>query len=92
MRVIKSEWHQVERRYATEIDIDFLAEACPDMSDEELNEMMDRLESGEMTLEELEEVAGDAWYEIDWEWLDEDDWWTDRKGGYDVTYEVDNNE
>jgi len=30
MRVIKSEWHQVERRYATDIDIDFLAQVYPD--------------------------------------------------------------
>ena len=25
-------------------------------------------------------------YGMDWDWLDKDDWWTDRKGGYDVTY------
>ena len=90
MRVIKSEWHQVERRYATEIDIDFLAQVYPDMSDEELGEAMDRLERGDMTIDELMADAEDAWYEIDWEWLDEDDWWTDRKGGYEVTYEVEN--
>jgi hypothetical protein len=31
----------------------------------------------------------DAWNEgvnLDFDWLDEDDWWTDRKGGYEVTY------
>jgi len=36
-------------------------------------------------------VIEDAWtndIDLDWDWLDEDDWWTDRKGGYDVTYEV----
>ena len=43
MRVIKSEWHQVERRYATEIDTDFLSNVYPDMSDEELQEVLDRL-------------------------------------------------
>ena len=90
MRVIKSEWHQVERRYATDIDIDFLAQVYPDMSDEELQEVMDRLERGDMTIDELMADAEDQWFDIDWEWLDEDDWWTDRKGGYDVTYEVEN--
>ena len=90
MRVIKSEWHQVERRYATDIDIDFLVDVYPDMSDEELQEVMDRLERGDMTIDELMADAEDQWFDIDWEWLDEDDWWTDRKGGYDVTYEVEN--
>lgn len=90
MRVIKSEWHQVERRYATEIDIDFLSQVYPDMSDDELNEAMDRLERGDMTIDELMADAEDQWFDIDWEWLDEDDWWTDRKGGYEVTYEVEN--
>ena len=90
MRVIKSEWHQVERRYAADIDIDFLVDVYPDMSDEELQEVMDRLERGDMTIDELMADAEDQWFDIDWEWLDEDDWWTDRKGGYDVTYEVEN--
>jgi hypothetical protein len=88
MRVIKSEWHQVERRYATEIDTDFLSNVYPDMSDEELQEVLDRLERGDMSLDELMEDAEEQWYDIDWEWLDEDDWWTDRKGGYDVTFQV----
>ncbi len=48
--IVKSEWHQVERRYAIDFDEVLLAEIYPD--------------------------------------LDEDDWWTDRKGGYDVTYKV----
>lgn len=90
MRVIKSEWHSVERRYATEIDIDFLSDVYPDMSDEELQEVMDRLERGDMTIDELMADGEDRWFDIDWEWLDEDDWWTDRKGGYDITYEVEN--
>ena len=90
MRVIKSEWHQVERRYAADIDIDFLVDVYPDMSDEELQEVMDRLERGDMTIDELMADAEDQWFDIDWEWLDEDDWWTDRKGGYEVTYEVEN--
>ncbi len=36
-------------------------------------------------------VIENGWEEgvdLDWDWLDEDDWWTDRKGGYEVTYEV----
>ena len=50
---------------------------------------MRQLKEGEL---DASTVIEDAWTNdvtIDWDWLDEDDWWTDRKGGYDVTYEID---
>ena len=86
MRIIKSEWHQVEKRYGFDIDEDVLNEIYPDATVEEIEIKMLDLISGEL---DIEEVVNDAWNEgvdIDWEWLDEDDWWTDRKGGYEVTY------
>ncbi len=89
MRIVKSEWHSVERRYAAEIDEDTLNDIYPDATVEEIEQKMADLASGDLS---IETVINDAWEEgidIDWEWLDEDDWWTDRKGGYDVTYEVD---
>ena len=90
MRIVKSEWHSVERRYAAEIDEDTLNDIYPDATVEEIEQKMADLASGDLS---IETVINDAWEEgidIDWEWLDEDDWWTDRKGGYDVTYEVEN--
>ena len=90
--VIKSEWHQVEKRYGAEITREFLSEVYPDLEPDELDLMYVQLEAGER---DIEEIINDAWNEnvdIDWDWLDEDDWWTDRKGGYDVTYEVDMND
>ena len=84
--VVKSEWHQVEKRYAYDIDEDVLNEIYPDATVEEIEQKMLDLLSGAL---DVEEVVNDAWEEgvdIDWEWLDEDDWWTDRKGGYEVTY------
>lgn len=87
--VIKSEWHQVEKRYGFEMTREFLDEVYPDLEPDELDLKFQLLEAGEI---DFEEVINDAWdenVEIDWEWLDEDDWWTDRKGGYEVTYEVD---
>ncbi len=52
-----------------------------------LQQMLADLESGDMSIDTVMEDAG--WdVNIDWDWMDEDDWWTDRKGGYDVTYEV----
>jgi hypothetical protein len=92
MRVIKSEWHQVEKRYALDIGIDDIAEVYPENTDEENQAVLDKLASGEMTWEEFEEAADEEGAYYDWEWLDEDDWWTDRKGGYEITYEIDSND
>lgn len=86
--VIKSEWHQVEKRYAAEIDIDFLSEVYPDKEDSELEVILQGLQDGTYTIDDLMQDADDAWLDIEWDWLDEDDWWTDRKGGYEVTYEI----
>lgn len=90
MRVVKSEWHQVEKRYEVEVDEDLLADIYPDLDEVELAELMDEIESGDHAIEDIIEAASNNGADIDWEWMDEDDWWTDRKGGYEVTYEVTN--
>ena len=87
MRIIKSEWHSVEKRYAIDIDENVINEIYEDATVEEIEEIMRQLKEGEL---DASTVIEDAWTNdvtIDWDWLDEDDWWTDRKGGYDVTYE-----
>lgn len=85
--VVKSEWHQVEKRYSAEIDEDILSEIYPDLDEDEIAQMLADLESGDNDIDSIMEDAG--WeVNIDWDWMDEDDWWTDRKGGYEVTYEV----
>ena len=88
MKIIKSEWHQVESRYVFDIDVDTLAEIYSESTGEELDQMMKDLESGEM---DISQVIDDAWendVEIEWD-HDYDDWWTSRKGGYEVTYKID---
>lgn len=88
VQIVKSEWHSVEKRYGFEIDEDVLNEIYPDATIEEIEQKLKDLVSGEI---DITDIINDAWEEgvdIDWDWLDEDDWWTDRKGGYDVTYEV----
>ena len=90
MRVIKSEWHQVEKRYAIDIDENLINEIYEDATVEEVEEIVRQLKDGEL---EASTTIEDAWTNdvtIDWDWLDEDDWWTDRKGGYDVTYDISN--
>jgi hypothetical protein len=87
-RVVKSEWHSVEKRYAIEIDEDTVAEVYPDMDEDEVAERLREIIDGEYLFEEFQNDAMNEGVDFDWDWLDEDDWWTDRKGGYDVTYEV----
>ena len=68
--------------------MDLLEQIYPDSNKKEIKKMLSELESGEIS---IDTIIDDAWennVDIDWDWLDEDDWWTDRKGGYEVTYEV----
>ena len=88
MRVIKSEWHQVEKRYAIDIDENTINEIYSDATVEEIEEVVRQLNEGELDVSTIIEDAYTNNVDLDWDWLDEDDWWTDRKGGYDVTYEV----
>ena len=87
MRIIKSEWHQVEKRYAIDIDENVINEIYEDATVEEVEEIMRQLKEGELDVSTIIEDASSNDVDFDWDWLDEDDWWTDRKGGYDVTYE-----
>ena len=90
MRVIKSEWHQVEKRYAIDIDENLINEIYQDATVEEIEEIIRQLQEGELEASSVIEDAYTNDVTIDWDWLDEDDWWTDRKGGYDVTYDISN--
>lgn len=92
MRVIKSEWHQVEKRYAIDIDENLINEIYEDATVEEVEEIVRQLKDGELDVSTIIEDAYNNDVDLDWEWLDEDDWWTERKGGYDETYEVDMND
>ena len=87
MRIIKSEWHQVEKRYAIDIDENVINEIYEDATVEEIEEIMRQLKEGELDASTIIEDASSNDVDFDWDWLDEDDWWTYRKGGYDVTYE-----
>jgi hypothetical protein len=69
------------------VNIDLLAEIYPDMKKKELKQRLKELESEEYSIEDLIEDAYQNDIDIEWEHQYED-CWTDRKGGYDVTYEV----
>ena len=88
VKVVKSEWHQVEKVYGLVIDIDMLQEIYPDKEEQELQVILDGIEDGTYDLDDVFNDAYENDVEIEWDYLDQDDWWTDRKGGYEVTYKV----
>ena len=84
---VKHEWHQVDRQYCIEIDEDLLEQIYPDLGPGEISHMLKNLEEG---LLDVEDIINDAWEnDVELEWDHQyDDCWTDRKGGYEVTYEL----
>jgi hypothetical protein len=88
IRIIKHEWHSVDSRYAMEIEREQLDEIYPDMSIEERDEIWQQILDTDFDFQDLIDAAMDAGcWSVDWDHVD-DDWWTSRKGGYDVTYEI----
>jgi len=86
VKIYKSEWHQMERKYVVEIDEDLVNELYPDNTKKKNKEILKGLKDGTT---DIDEFMGDAFGEIDIDWDHvEDDLWTDRKGGYEITYEV----
>ena len=87
VQVVKHEWHQLDRQFIFDLDADILEEIYPDKTKKELKELMKAIKSGEADLEQIFQDAWDEGVDIDWD-HDYDDCWTDRKGGYEVTYEL----
>lgn len=87
VQIVKKEWHQVMREFVYELTIDDLEQIYPDASGDELQQKLEDIKSGELDIDDLTDDAMDADVYFDWDHVD-DDWWTDRKGGYDVTYEL----
>lgn len=85
--LVKHEWHQVDSQFAFELTEEILAEIYPDLDDVEIAEKMRQIEEGDITVDEIIEDADNEGVEIEWD-RQYDDWWTDRKGGYEVTYEL----
>ena len=85
--IVKHEWHQHDRQYAIEIDEELLSEIYPDLDEDEITQKLADIEAGEIDYEEVLDDANENDVEIEWE-FQYDDCWTDRKGGYEVTYEL----
>ena len=84
--IVKHEWHSVDSQFAFELERELLEEIYPDMDEDELDELWAQVESGEADLDEILDEADNNGVDIDWD-RQYDDWYSDRKGGYDITYE-----
>jgi hypothetical protein len=89
--LVKHEWHQVDSQFALELDEATLAEIYPDLDEDEVSALMTQIESGEIDIEDIVNRAMDNDVELEWD-RTYDDWWTERKGGFEVTYELGENE
>lgn len=85
--LVKHEWHSVDSQFEFELDEATLSEIYPHLDEDEIGEMMIRIENGEIDIEDLISDAHAEDIFFDWDRV-YDDWWTDRKGGYEVTYEL----
>ena len=85
--IVKHEWHQHDRQYAIELDEALLSEIYPDKEEDEIKVILDGIIDGTYDYEDVINDAYENDVEIEWE-FQYDDCWTDRKGGYDITYEL----
>jgi hypothetical protein len=85
--LVKHEWHQVDSQFAIELDETLLSEIYPDLDEDEISEKLAQIESGDITVDEIVEEALNNNVDLEWD-STYDDWWTERKGGYEVTYEL----
>ena len=87
--VTKIEHHSTDVYHTVEIDRDLFGEIYSDIEDEaEIDLMFLQFENGELDVGEVLDEASNQNVDIDWE-FSHDDMWTDRKGGYEVSYELD---
>jgi hypothetical protein len=85
--LVKHEWHQADVQYAIELDEALLSEIYPDLDEDEIATMLQQIEDGEIDVEEVVNYAFETGVELEWD-HQYDDMWTMRKGGYDVTHEL----
>jgi hypothetical protein len=85
--IVKHEWHQHDRQYAIELDESLLSEIYPDMENDEIDALLKEIENGNVSIDEVLDDAYNNDVDIEWD-FQYDDCWTDRKGGYEVTYEL----
>jgi hypothetical protein len=85
--LVKHEWHRVDSQFTYELGLDKLSEIYPLLDEHQLKEMLTQLALGTVSVERILTEAYDNDIEIEWQ-RNYDDWVTERKGGYETTYQL----
>jgi hypothetical protein len=91
-KIIKHEWHRVDSQYSFVLTLETLQEIYPDKKKKELKKILSDIENGKH--HDIGSIIDDALennIEIEWD-HEYDDWVTDRKGDYDITFNVEEDE
>ena len=90
--IIKHEWHTVDRQYSFDLTLEKLQEIYPDKKKKELKKILSDIENWKHhDIGSIFEHALENNIEIEWN-HEYDDWVTDRKGGYDITFDIEEDE
>lgn len=92
MKFTKTEHHQVNSIFTYDIPDDDIIETFGSI--ERFRELVTHMTSNDWNEPEGEEPTDEEHdtfmdFICNYDYEREDDWWTDRKGGYEVSYEVD---
>ena len=97
MQFSKTEWHQVASEFKYDIDDEFIIRDFGSV--QRFKEILSHQEQQfGSKIEPIGEEPTDEENDKFWEFVSgcdyerEDDWWTDRKGGYEVTFSYDEDE
>ena len=89
MRIVKIE--SIAKRYVIDIDENIINDIYPNATVDEIEEVMRQLAEDELEASVVIEDAYANGVNLNWNYLDEGDWWPDRRGDYSVAYEINNN-
>ena len=94
MQFSKTEWHQVASEFKYDVDDEFIIRDFSSV--QRFKEILSHQEQQfGSKIEPIGEEPTDEENDKFWEFVSEcdyereDDWWTDRKGGYEVTFSYD---
>ena len=96
MRIVKKEHHQVTSIFTYDIPEEDIINTFDSL--ERFNEIVSHMNESDWADPPVGDPPTDEEYDLFLEFLEDynydryDDWWTDRKGGYDVTFELNNDD
>lgn len=95
MKIVKTEYHRVNSIFEYDLPEEDIVKTFGSI--DRFKEILSHMSSEDFSGESFGDDPTDEEVVVFYEFLEhysyerEDDWWTDRKGGYETSYEVDDN-